>query len=94
MPERSCDTEVEETNQSGFDPAGVKNLLDVDETRQRCARDGEAQGVHEADSLGVGTPSGNRPGKGRVVEKMCGGNASVNEVLESLKAQDAREMGR
>ena len=31
VPETTRDTEVKETNQSDFDPAGVKSLLNVDE---------------------------------------------------------------
>ena len=31
MPEATRDTKVKETNQSAFDPAGVKSLLNVDE---------------------------------------------------------------
>ena len=40
VPETTRDTEVKETNQSGFDPAGFKSLLYVDERDKGCARDG------------------------------------------------------
>ena len=57
IPISSTDTEVKETNQSGFDPAGVKSLLNVDERDKGVLVTAEAQGVHEAEGHGVGTPA-------------------------------------
>ena len=57
VPERFRETEVKETNQSGFDPAGVKSLLDLDERDKGVLVTAEAQGVHEAEGHGVGTPA-------------------------------------
>ena len=53
MPETSRDTKVKETDKSGFDPAEVESLLDVNE-RDMAA---EAQGVQKAAGHGVGTPA-------------------------------------
>ena len=57
VPKRSRDTEVKETNWSGFGPAGVKCLLNVDESDKSVLVTAEAQGVHEAEGHGVGTPA-------------------------------------
>ena len=54
MPQALGDTEIKETEKSGFDPAGVKSLLDVDERGKGVA---EAQGVHKAEGHSVGTPT-------------------------------------
>ena len=63
VPETTRDTEVKETDKSGFDPAGVESLLDVNERDKGVLMTAEAQGIHKAEGHGVG-PSGNRPGKG------------------------------
>ena len=55
--ETTRDTEVKETNQSGFDPAGVKSLLDVDERDKGVLVTAEAQGIHKAEGHSVGTPT-------------------------------------
>ena len=55
VPETARDTEVKETNQSGFDPARVKSLFDVDEHDKGVLVAAEAQGVHEAEGQSVGT---------------------------------------
>ena len=57
MPETTRDTEVKETNQSGFDPAGAKSLLHVDELDKGVLMAAEAQGVHKAEGHSVGTPA-------------------------------------
>ena len=56
MPE-TCDTEVKETNQSGFYPAGVGSLLDVNERDKGVLVTAEAQGIHKAEGQSVGTPT-------------------------------------
>ena len=56
MPKRPRDTEIEETNKS-FDPAGVESLLDVNERGKSVVMAAQAQGVHEAEGHGVGTPA-------------------------------------
>ena len=86
VPKRSRDTEVKETNkQSGFDPAGVKSLLNVDERDKSVLVTAEAQGVHEVEGHGVGTPA--ETALGRVeLWKNVGGNASVNEVLKKFES--------
>ena len=91
MPERSRDTEVKETNQSGFDPA-VKSLLNVDERDKGVLVTEEAQGVHEAEGHGVGTPA--ETALGRVeLWKNVGGNARVNEVLEKFESARCERNG-
>ena len=83
VPETSRDTEVKETNQSGFDPAGVKSLRDVDERGKGVLMAAEAQGVHEAEGHGVGTPT--ETALGRIeLWKNVGRNASINQVLEDF----------
>ena len=57
MPETTRDTEVKETNQSGFNPAGVESLLDVDERGKGVLVAVEAQGVHKTEGQSVGTPT-------------------------------------
>ena len=57
VPETFRDTEVKETNQSGFDRAGVKSLLHVEERDKGVLVAAEAQGVHETEGHGVGTPA-------------------------------------
>ena len=57
MPETTRDTEVKETNQSGFDPAGVKSLLNADELDKGVLVTAEAQGIHKAEGHSVGTPT-------------------------------------
>ena len=53
----------------------------------------EAQGVHKAEGHSVGTPA--ETALGRVeLWKNVGRNASTSQCSKTLKAQDAREMGR
>ena len=85
MPETSRDTEVKDTNQSGFDPAGVKSLLNVDERGKSVLVAAEAQGVHKAEGHSVGTPA--ETALTRVgLWKNARRNASVNEVLENFES--------
>ena len=86
VPERSRDTEVKETNQSGFDPEGVKSLLNVNERDKGVLMTAEAQGVHEAEGHGVGTPAETALERVELWKKVGGGNASVNEVLENFES--------
>ena len=84
VPEATRDTEVKEMNQSGFDPAGVKSLLDVDERDEGVLVAAEAQGVHEAEGHGVGTPA--ETALGRVeLWKNVGRNASTDQVFEEFE---------
>ena len=48
--------EIEETNKS-FDPAGVESFFDVSERGKGVLMAAQAQGVHEAEGHGVGTPA-------------------------------------
>ena len=85
MPETARDTEVKETNQSGFDPAGVKSLFDVDERDKGVLVAAEAQGVHEAEGHGVGTPAETALGRVKLW-KNVGRNASIDQVLEKFES--------
>ena len=92
MPEATRDTEVTETNQSGFDPAAVKRLLNVDERDEGVLVAAEAQGVHEAEGHGVGTPA--ETALGRVeLWKNVGRNASINQVLEESESARCERNG-
>ena len=92
MPKTTRDTEVKETNQSGFDPAGVRSLLNVDERDKGVLVAAEAQGVHKAEGHGGGTAV--ETALGRVeLWKNVGGNASVNEVLEKTKSAGCERNG-
>ena len=85
MPETARDTEVKETNQSGFDPAGVKSLLNVDERDKGVLVAAEAQGVHKAEGHNVGTPA--ETFLGRVeLWKNVGRNASIDQMLEEFES--------
>ena len=85
MPETARDTEVKETNQSGFDPAGVKSLLNVDERDKGVLVEAEAQGVHKAEGHNVGTPA--ETALGRVeLWKNVGRNASIDQMLEEFES--------
>ena len=71
--------------QSGFDPAGVKSLLNVDERGKGVLMAAEAQGVHKAEGHSIGTPA--ETAVGRVeLWKNVGRNARVNEVLENFES--------
>ena len=45
MAQTPRDTEIKETNKSGFDPAGAESLLDVNECGKNVLMAAEAQGV-------------------------------------------------
>ena len=95
MPETARDTEVKETNQSGFDPAGVKSLFDVDERDKGVHVAAEAQGVHEAEGHSVGTPAETALGRVKLW-KNVGRNASTDQVLkkfESARCERNRTIG-
>ena len=90
MPETSRNTEVKETNQSGFDPAGVRSILNVDERDKGVLMAAEVHGVHKAEGHGVGTPA--KTALGRVeLWKNVGRNASINQVLENREERRMRE---
>ena len=57
VPETTRDTEVTETNQSGFDPAGVKSLFHVDGRDKGVLVTAEAQGVDKAEGHSFDTPA-------------------------------------
>ena len=83
VPETSRDTEVKETNQSGFDPAGVKSLLDVDERGKGVFVAAKVQGVHKAACHGVGTPAETALGRLELWKNVeC--NASINPGARKL----------
>ena len=86
MPETSRDTEVKETNQSGFDPTRVKSLLNVDERGKGVLMAAEAQRVHKA--------GGYPPWEGSSCGRMVGRTASVNEVLEKFESAGCERNGR
>ena len=54
----------------GFDPAGVKSLLNVDERDKGVLVTAEAQGIHKAEGHSVGTPAEPALGSFRVVENV------------------------
>ena len=82
---RSRDTKVKETNQSGFDPAGVKSLLNVNERGQGVLMAAEARGVHKTEGHSVGKPA--ETALGRVeLWKNVGRNASIDRVLENFES--------
>ena len=89
VPKRTRDTEVKETNQSGFDPAGVKRLLNVDE-RDKSEL---VKFVHEAEGHGVGTPAETALGRVELWKNVGGGNASVNEVLKKFESAGRERNG-
>ena len=85
MPETARDTEVKETNQSGFNPAEVESLLNVDERDKGALVAAEAQGVHKAEGHSAGTRA--ETALGRVeLRKNVGRNASINQVLEEFES--------
>ena len=92
MPETTRDTEVKETNQSGFDPAGAKSLLDVDERDNGVLVTAEEQGIHKAEGHSVGTPT--EIVLGRVeLWKNVEGDASTNQVLENFEGGGCERNG-
>ena len=92
VPEATRDTEVKETNQSGFDPVGVKSLCNVDERDKGVLVTAEAQGIHKAEGHSVGTPA--ETALGRVeLWKNVGGNASINQVLENTERAGCERNG-
>ena len=73
------------TTRSGFDPAGVKSLLNVDERDKGVLVTTEAQGIHKAEGHSVGTPA--ETALGRVeLWKNVGGNASIDQVLKNFES--------
>ena len=85
MPQAPRDTEIRETNNCGFDPAGVKRLLDVNERGKGVHMAAEAQGVHKTGGHSVGTPA--ETALGRVeLWKNVGRNASIDQVLENFES--------
>ena len=79
------DTEVKETNQSCFDPAGVKSLFNVDERGKGLLMAAEAQGVHKTEDHSIGTPA-ETPLRRVELWKNVGRNASINQVLENFES--------
>ena len=74
---------MKETNQSGFDPAGVKSLLNVDERDKGVLVTAEAHGIHKAEGHSVGTPM--ETALGRIeLWKNVGSNASIDQVLKNF----------
>ena len=85
MPETTRDTEIKETNQSGFDPAGVKSLLNVDERDKGVLVAAEAQGLHKAEGHSIGTPT--ETALGRIeLWKNVWRNASIDQVLKDFES--------
>ena len=82
-------TSETETNKSGFDPAGAESLLDVNECCKNVLMPAEAQGVHEAEGHGVGTPA--EAALGSVELWNVGRNAQIR-CSKSLKLLKAREL--
>ena len=83
VPQALGDTEIKEANPSGFDPAGVDSLLDVNERGKSVLMAAEAQGVHETEGHGVGTPA--EAALGRVqLWKDVGRNVSIDQGARKL----------
>ena len=95
MPETSRDTEVKETNQSGFDPAGVKSLLNVDERGEGVLMAPEAQGVHKAEGHSVGTPAETALGRVELWKNVGRKEERTDQALDNCERRKRRrEMGR
>ena len=99
VPEATRDTEVKETSQSGFDPAGVESLLSVDERDKGVLVTAEAQGIHKAEGHSLGIPAETALGRVDLWKNVCvcgevgGGNASINQVLENFESAGCERNG-
>ena len=71
VPETTRDTEVKQTSQSGFDPAGAKSLLYVDERDKGVLVAADAQGVHKVKAI-ASAPQRKPPWQGSSCGRMWG----------------------
>ena len=90
MPQASRDTEVKKTNQSGFDLAGVKSLLNVNERGKGVLMATEAQGVHKTEGHSVGTSAETAV---ETVELWKNVGRNADQVLENFESAGCERNG-